>query len=76
MTQFKDFKYVLMRMKIKDDSSEEIKSAVLIGDWNVKQLVGEFKIMVDKMKMNIKLTDNEQEEHRKYIKEWEHDLYD
>jgi len=63
-------------MKMKLSNGTEEKLGILIDETNVKMLVGEFKIMLDKMQMNIKLTPKELEEHRKFVKRWEADLYD
>jgi hypothetical protein len=52
-----------------------IKDAVTIDEWNIKALVGEFKILVDKMIMGVGLTPQEILEHRKMIIKWEEDIY-
>ena len=74
LSEPKKFHYILLKMKYQDPSSL-VKDAITIDEWNIKTLVGEFKIMVDKMVMNIKLTPQEVEEHRKMIAKWEEDLY-
>ena len=74
LSEPKKFHYILLKMKYNDGTLE--KDAITIDEWNIKTLVGEFKIMVDKMAMNIKLTALEIEEHRKMIVKWEEDLYD
>lgn len=60
---------------MKYNNGSIVKDAITIDEWNIKTLVGEFKIMVDKMEMNVKLTPQEIEEHRKMIAKWEEDLY-
>ena len=73
LSEPKKFHYILLKMKYNDGSF--IKDAITVDEWNIKALVGEFKIMVDKMAMNIKLTPQEIEEHRKMIAKWEEDIY-
>ena len=73
MSEPKKFHYILLKMKY--NNGTHIKDAVTIDEWNIKALVGEFKILIDKTAMNIKLTPQEIEEHRKMIAKWEEDLY-
>jgi len=73
----KDYNYVSVHIRITDKTAPNgYHDGVLIDDRNVKMLVGEFKIMLDKIQMDIKLTDKEIEEHKEYIKKWEADLYE
>lgn len=74
LSECKKFNYILMKMGY--NNGVENRKAVVVDDWNMKTLVGEYKIMLDKMKMDIKLTDQEQEEHRAMVTKWEADLYD
>jgi len=68
------FNYILLKMGYSDDNITS-KVAVVISDMNVKVLVGEFKILLDRMINNIKLTKQEYDEHIQMIKKWEADLY-
>lgn len=70
----KKFNYILMKMGYND--GVENRKAVVVDDWNMKTLVGEYKIMLDKMLMGVNLTDQEQQEHRQMVTKWEADLYD
>jgi len=74
LTEEKKFNYILMKMGY--NNGAENRKAVVVDDWNMKTLVGEYKIMLDKMKMNIPLTEQEQQEHRQMVAKWEADLYD
>lgn len=71
----KKFNYIMMKMGYKENNAGETKLAVVINDMNIKVLVGEFKILVDRLYNNIPLTQQEFEEHMKMIKKWEEDLY-
>jgi len=53
--------------------SEEKKYLVKQG--SLQQLVGEFKIAVQRVQNNMKYSEEEHEEMIKYIKEWEKILY-
>jgi len=68
------FNYILLKMVY--DNCGERRKAVTADDWNVKVLVGEYKILLDKNEMNVKLTPEELEEHRKMVRKWEEDLYE
>lgn len=74
LSECKKFNYILMKMGY--NNGTENRRAVVVDDWNMKTLVGEYKIILDKVKMGIGLTDQEQEEHRAMVKKWEADLYD
>ena len=73
MSEPKKFHYILLKMKYNDGTL--IKDAITVDEWNIKTLVGEFKILVDKVAMGIGLTSQEVEEHRKMIAKWEEDIY-
>ena len=73
LSEPKKFNYILLKMKYNNGAI--IKDAITVDEWNIKALVGEFKILVDKTAMNIGLTPQEIEEHRKMIAKWEEDIY-
>ena len=71
----KKFNYILMRMGYTEGESTDQKIAVVISDMNIKVLVGEYKILLDRIMGNMPLTQQEYEEHIHMIKKWEIDLY-
>jgi len=70
----KKFNYVLLKMGYTDEEPGT-KIAFTINELNIKVLVGEYKILVDRLYNNIPLTKQEHEEHMHIIKRWEEDLY-
>jgi len=70
----KRFNYVLLKMGYTDEEPGT-KIAFTINELNIKILVGEYKILVDRLHNGIALTKQEYEEHMYIIKKWEEDLY-
>lgn len=70
----KKFNYVLLKMGYTNEEPGT-KIAFTINEINIKVLVGEYKIMVDRAFRNIPLTQQEHDEHMEMIKKWEEDLY-
>lgn len=57
------------------DEEPGTKIAFTINELNIKVLVGEYKILVDRLYNNMPLTRQEYEEHIHIINKWEEDLY-
>jgi len=70
----KKFNYILLKMGYTDEEPGT-KIAFTISELNIKTLVGEYKILVDRLSHGLWLTPQEQEEHMYMIKKWEEDLY-
>ena len=73
--QPKKMNYCLLKMGYTSDGVEH-RQCFTIDEWNIRMLVGEFKILLDKNERGIKLTPQELGEQRLMIKKWEEDLYD
>jgi hypothetical protein len=70
-----DFNYVLLKMGYTDKEGTPTKIAFTINELNIKTLVGEYKILVDRLSRGLLFTAQEHEEHNVIIKKWEEDLY-
>jgi len=69
------FNYILMKMGYTEGESTQQKIAIVTSDMNIKVLVGEYKILLDRIMGNMPLTRQEYDEHIQMIKKWEADLY-
>ncbi len=75
-TEIEDhFNYVLLKMGYKENDVGPTLVAFTINELNIKTLVGEFKILIDRLRNNLPLTQQEFEEHMYVVKKWEEDLY-
>ena len=69
------FNYILMKMAYTEGESTQQRIAIVTSDMNIKVLVGEYKILLDRIMGNMPLTRQEYDEHIQMIKKWEADLY-
>lgn len=66
--------YILFKTDYTDEEPGT-KVAFVISEFNIIVLVGEYKMLVDRLYNNMPLTKQEYEEHMHVIKKWEEDLY-
>jgi len=62
-------------MAYTEGESTQQRIAIVTSDMNIKVLVGEYKILLDRIMGNMPLTRQEYDEHIQMIKKWEADLY-
>lgn len=68
-----DYNHIIIRtLATKDEEKEDI---VVVTTAELRKLVGEFKITLDRMKLNKPYSPMEMYEHEEFIKYWEEDIY-